>query len=72
MRAAKFNPLDSKFELCIGLGTHHVKILSNENQYISLSKIPSKIDDHGKRLKDNGLQDVFSPQCLRSVYLRSW
>ena len=32
MLAARSNPLDVKFGLCVGLGTHHVKTTSNENQ----------------------------------------
>ena len=44
MRAASVNPLDVKFGLCVGLGTHETK------------KIPSKVDDHNKRLKDYDLR----------------
>ena len=43
MRTAKSNPMDFKFELCIGLGTHHVKILPNEYQNTSLYEDPLKI-----------------------------
>ena len=42
MRAAKSNPLDVKFRLCV----RHKK----------RKKIPSKVDDHGKCLKDYALR----------------
>ena len=31
MREAEFNPLDIKFILCVGLGTHRVKTPTIEN-----------------------------------------
>ena len=53
MRAAKCNPLDVKFGLCVGLGTHQLKtnLVKTKTKQIS-----SKVGDHGKRLNDYDLR----------------